>query len=353
NLQVLSEKKGELLVFRRPKDTFNHEMFGPCPKCLEWMLKSSLPKHQKTCSAYTDNTDKQQRPKKKELLLETDILTNRLPKEGSALLKKEVFKMMKADLVGKTAKTDLLIIILGESWLRRNISNEVKRKYYSSSRMRIAAKFLLCMRQQEAEESTMEQQDAEENAMAQPNRGRDVENQKQIWDYLRPKYYELAASAAFRISLPDADDEEDLKSPSNAINIKYDLIRMTDAKWSLSVKELDKQPTQAWTKSKHEAEEFLQLIKRNWSEKVTRLARKVLDERRLNQIQQLPQPEDLEKLSQHLQKKLTESDLDEKSATWDAYKDVIRYTQTRLMIYNKRRSGELEAIKYAFITFYM
>ena len=45
---------------------------------------------------------------------------------------------------------------------------------------------------------------------------------------------------------------------------------------------------------------------------MTRLARKVLEERRLNQIQQLPLPQDLEKLSQHLQKKLTESDLDEK-----------------------------------------
>ena len=48
-----------------------------------------------------------------------------------------------------------------------------------------------------------------------------------------------------------------MKSPSNAINIKYDLIRMADAKWSLSVKELDKQPTEAFAKSKQEADEFI------------------------------------------------------------------------------------------------
>ena len=192
NLQVLSEKKGEFLVFRRPKDTLTHEMIGPCRKCMEWMLKSSLAKHQKQV-LHIQTKPINKKDLKRKLLLQTDILTNRLPKD---LLKKEVFKIMKTDLVGNTAKTDLLIIILGDSWLRKNIFNEVKRKYYASSRMHITAK---CLRQQEAEENTMELEDAKENAIAQQNREKDAEKPKQIWDYLRPKYFELAASAALRI----------------------------------------------------------------------------------------------------------------------------------------------------------
>lgn len=170
NIKVITERKGELIILGRPKDKFNHEDFGPCPKCFEWMLKSSLIKHQKTCSSRKEDTTRKSKSKKKDILLQTDIIAGRLPKEGSSLFKQEVFKIMKIDAIGKSAKSDLLIIILGESWFRRNIDNETKRKYYSSSRMRMAAKLLLYLREEEKEENLALQQETRE----------DVVNKKQI-----------------------------------------------------------------------------------------------------------------------------------------------------------------------------
>lgn len=84
-------------------------------------------------------------------------------------------------------------------------------------------------------------------------------------------------------------------------------------------------------------------MKTNWSEKVTWLSRKILAERRLNQIEMLSQSEDLEKLSKFLQEKLTVADLTVEKATWDNYRDIMQYIESRLMVYNKRRSGELGA----------
>lgn len=170
NIKVITERKGELIILGRPKDKFNHEDLGPCPKCFEWMLKSSLIKHQKTCSSRKEDTARKSKSKKKDILLQTDIITGRLPKEGSSLFKQEVFKIMETDAIGKSAKSDLLIIILGESWFRRNIDNETKRKYYYSSCMRMAAKLLLHLREEEKEENLALQQETRE----------DVVNKKQI-----------------------------------------------------------------------------------------------------------------------------------------------------------------------------
>lgn len=79
----------------------------------------------------------------------------------------------------------------------------------------------------------------------------------------------MTAKAALRICLPDADDEEDLKSLSNAIKIEYDFVWMLDAKWSICVTENDKSPGKNSLCNKQEAKDFKGLMKTNWSEKVT------------------------------------------------------------------------------------
>ena len=52
NLRVIEAKEGELFMSRRPKEEFQHENYGPCPKCFEWLKINSLVKHTNTCSGY-------------------------------------------------------------------------------------------------------------------------------------------------------------------------------------------------------------------------------------------------------------------------------------------------------------
>ena len=57
-------------------------------------------------------------------------------------MKNEVFKSMINDKTGKVAKRDPLIVALGESWPRNNISNTEKRRYYASQCMRLLGKMI-------------------------------------------------------------------------------------------------------------------------------------------------------------------------------------------------------------------
>lgn len=78
---------------------------------------------------------------------------------------------------------------------------------------------------------------------------------------------------------------------------------------------------------------------RFWKTKVTKLARKVLFERKLGKTEKLPSPKDLEKLGMYLKNQLRNAELDRNEVTWIEYKELMKYSQARLLIYNRRRSG--------------
>ena len=319
NMCVLEKGKGELLLYRRPKERFDHKDFGPCPNCEEWMLADSLKKHQKTCSV-KKISESVVKETKRNIQLESNIILGNV-QATSEQLKTEVFSMMTRDHVTKTAQGDKLICLLGESSLRRNIGNPLKRKYYASGSMRQAAKLLHAARERAGDEELS------------------------MWDCLRPSFGDIIVESSLDIAIRGMDDEEELKSPSTAIKVRYDLLKMARAKKSLSTKELDKdRENNSWKIARDEAVEFLEDVAENWDEKVSKKARQILEDRKINRAEHLPDPQDVEKLSKHLVEVLSKSDLSKDGVTWERYKHTTMYVQARLLMYNKRRSGELEAV---------
>ena len=316
NMLVKTGKKGELLLYRRPKETFDIEDFGPCPFCREWMLKDSLVKHKKTCPAA--KLEGSSNETKRSILLQSEILLGNI-KESSERMRNEVYPIMTRDDITAIAQGDKLICIMGESWLKRSVGNKLKRKYYVSQHMRQAARLLKAARCRTGTSLSM-------------------------WEFLRPSYFDTIAEATLDISVREFD--EDLQSPSNAIKMRYDLKRMSRAKKSLAVKELDKDREKGtkWRNARDEAKEFMQDLDDNFDEKVTKLARNILEERLLNKKEKLPDPEDVQELSTHMVGELEDMDLCTTDVTWERYKHVVTYVQARLLTYNKRRSGELEAV---------
>ena len=75
-----------------------------------------------------------------------------------------------------------------------------------------------------------------------------------------------------------------------------------------------------------------------WHEKVTKLARTVLVQRSYNKTTKIPSPSDIQKLTQHLQKELDSVDYNNREA--DTFRRVTMLAQCRILMYNKRRSGE-------------
>lgn len=53
-----------------------------------------------------------------------------------------------------------------------------------------------------------------------------------LWDFLVPSKYDLVVAAAVQLAFPYMDDIEDLRPPSNAIKIKYDILKVINEKWA-------------------------------------------------------------------------------------------------------------------------
>ena len=139
NRQVLEKGEGEIILARRPTKEFDVTHFGPCPDCREWVLLKTIKYHNTGCTEKIGMT----RRKKKDLVLHSQILAGHIKGKHSPQMMKEVFPIMTSDNVTAVAQGDQLILALGESWLKRNVGNVEKRKYYASSRMRLCARFLI------------------------------------------------------------------------------------------------------------------------------------------------------------------------------------------------------------------
>ena len=317
NIRVTTDGKGELLLFRRPTEEFDHKDYGPCLVCKEWMLKKSIKKHQKSCKGDNSNCVKTTRY----LTTMADLMKGVTPKHAREQLIKEVFTVMTSDNVGCVARKDELICKLGEWWLMSCNDNRKKRPYWASQHMRLMAKLLMAV-QSTRQDMTLT-----------------------MWDVLRPSMFEALVAGALEVSLPEMD-EEDLKSPTNVIKLKYDLVRMSQYKSSMSNERFDSTADVEWKKAGKAAKCFLLEINRWWKTRCTKVARKVLLERRLTRKEQLPNPQDIQKLGEFLTSHLKEVNvnLDAESVTYETYRHAVELVQARLLTYNKRRTGEIEDI---------
>ena len=164
-----------------------------------------------------------------------------------------------------------------------------------------------------------------------------IENKKQktLWDFLKPQHFEDIVVASIKCSYPNADDNEDLLSPSNAIKLKYDINRLICCKWAFIVGKCGN----GNAKEALECETLLTQMTRQWKEKVSTTASNVLNLRKFQEKKELPSPEDIRDITKFLVQQLQKLPL-----TPDNFHRVVVIAETRLLLYNKRRTGELEVI---------
>lgn len=326
NCTVIQEGKGCLLIFRRPTKDFQADKYGPCLHCREWMLKSTIKRHQPKCIARRHSAIPNL--SKRNLIMQSDIISGRLKTNASDLMKKEVFPIMMRDNVTEVAQNDFLITALGESWLRRNIDNKLKRKYYASQRMRLNARLLIELRKSEIEDASTENFKPDNQITQYKN---------SMWEFLVTNEFDTVAKAAIQVAMPFMDDEEELKAPSNAIKLKYDIQRMINAKWSFALK----QNNQSTKCTVSECKGFLQLMNVEWSEKVTKFARMVLAQRQREKTNEIPSPEDIKNLNNYLSGELKTTPIQKELP---AFQRAVRLAGAKLLLYNKRRSGTIDGI---------
>ena len=124
----------------------------------EWVCLKGIKYHYKECA--------KQPSKKKDLIVQSQVLAGHIKQKPSNLMVKEVLSIMTNDETSQVAQKDQLIMALGESWVRRNMGNVEKHKYYASLRMRLCARLLINLNELEnqpaGEETKQDHEDEQE-----------------------------------------------------------------------------------------------------------------------------------------------------------------------------------------------
>jgi len=308
NMCTLRNKKGEMILLRRPEHILDISSYGPCPNCFAWVSKKLLWKHQKSCPLQPTLQSTAA------ILTQSDTLCGRIKTIATKKLIKEVFSIMHLDDIGNAARQDHLIIMLGNQWMDKNVGNRLKRGRYTSQVMRLAAKLLINLRK-------IQPLNSPANNMN---------------DYLKPEYFETIVKATLLASLSNLDDEDELQSPSNALKLGYDITRLINIKIGLAIQFRN-------SLVQEEAEKLLQLMRIFWPTRVTKLARVILLERQYNKEHCLPPPDDLKKLNTYLEDAIGKLNL--KSPKYEDYRRAAEVLGSKLLMYNRRRTGEIEGLR--------
>ena len=311
NMAVMRKGEGEILLSRRTQSKFNIKHYGPCPECFEWIqLESSVSKHKTTCPAFVSGSDFQS---KGSFIIQAKVITGKIQPQASKILQKEVLPTMRRDNITNTVLEDQIILMLGDIWLSKNIDNKRKRKHYASYHMRLAGRLLVLLR--------------EMTNLSLP-----------MSDFLAPKYFDAFVGCTLKAcDAMDKDTEDsDLDHPSTALKIGFDLCRMASVKLGNSIKSGDEQ-------GRLDTTNFLNLMKLEWTVKVTKIAKATLNERQFNVHKSLPDPGDIATLAKHISSELNAFNLKEMNP--DNYRNAVILAESRLLLYNRRRPGELEALR--------
>ena len=317
NLQVLEEKEGELVLARRPSSThFDVNDYGPCPSCYLWVKEDCLSQHQrKRC--IVRNLRKIDKSSIDSLVMQSRILKGAHSATcGSKRLHAEVIEKMRAGEIRTAAKNDPLICLLGEEWLLKATRNPLRRGNYASDHMRRAAKLLLECRKLDESIETMA-------------------------DCLCASKIDILIQAAGNISTQsDQSDSSNLgdtlTTPSVPLKLQWDIQRMVESKEVIGIKNDD-------AAQEREAGQFLKVFNKEWPRRLARPARALAEERRIQKTIAIPGPEDLKRFSLYLQGRIAKLDFSIRG--WTKFSEVASLIQARLATYNKRRPGEVEALR--------
>ena len=317
NILTLKKQKGLFIPEKRTTGKWRVGDYQPCPLCHKWLTTNTFYRHRKYCVKNDESVPHC------ELIIQSEILAGKISPEASNELRKEVLSNMHSDDIGKIAKQDRLIAMIGNSAYKRCIGNPVMRKYNVSSVMRLVARLLKELR-----------------LLAQ-------DMSLTLFQAIHPNMYDNFIKAVFAVcgeeqieeAAAPVSDCDLLKAPSNALKLSYDITKLCNMKMALAIHDEDRV---AGEKDRKDSKRFMDLYRSQWEVDVKKKARHVLRERKLNMTVHLPDPADIAKLASHLRAKMLAMEM---PASYDDFRRMQYLCLARLMSYNRRGPGEVQTLK--------
>lgn len=281
----------------------------PCTHCRGYYARKTLRRHVKRChfNKKTD-TSKRTRPQGEGHTLMADHFGPNDPLRTSGVL-----KTLKPDEISLVAKRDKIICEVGRKYIKSHREKHlsmVARRY-----MRRLARLLIEIRK--------------------------IENNKSLslLSILHPSKFRAIVQATRSICSYDSSSKT-FKTPSLALQMGTMIKKAISAAYSIEIQKNVESPILNILNS------FRKLIEEEWAIEVSTEAGQNLNLNRFNKPTLMPMAEDISKMKNYLDELIlnAKNNLKENCKNEEAYKKLIEGTYCSLLLFNKRRVGELQRI---------
>lgn len=312
NVDVISTKKGELILVRRPTEMElqlkSYNDYGPCPNCLGFMLKKHLWLHIKN-HCQSDHHHNAER----HIIAESNaILNEAFGREFSEEFITTIVSSFRDDEIGKVCSEDKLILKFGAYQFEKYASTQC---FLIRQSMRQLARLLLQLRDI-------------------------VGNEDPLINFIKPKHFDLIVRATKSLCVVKSGVTErpNFEIPSLALKIGYALKKCAAILRGSAIKSENLQLDKS-------LENFLYLLKVEWSTRISSNALSTLERRKYNSAELLPLTSDLIKLNNYIDTEI-ERLVAEISRCCDkkTWYSLATFVLARIILFNKRRSGEASKI---------
>ena len=314
NCNVLALGEGEIIVVRNPagKHPSDVSSFLPCPDCLGFFKGDELWRHIKRCQHKTSESKKWTKVQleAKLLLPPGSISTADVDKE----LFTSVLSAMKNDSISSVARHDEVILQFGAAILEK-----VGRKNanYVSQRMRQLARLLVILR------------------------ARSHEKEAALKSYIDTSKFDDLIEAVKELCGFNQESRLDIGIPSLALKLGHSIKRCAQVVKCSALRSKDENVIK-------KAKRFIDLFESEWAIKISSRSLASLGSKKQNKVDYLPLAEDLTRLKNHLDSKmetLSSALTAEGSVNVEQWANLAKTTLTRIIIFNKRRSGETATLQ--------
>ena len=328
NITSLKENNNDIVVVKRPSKLRKISEYLPCVHCYGFYVIDELWKHTKHCDLKTDDMNLNASDivnlsegllnnsnivQQSRFLLDSACLSDTGSGSMLSTCMKTVITSMHSDELSTLVGKDNILLIFGEALLKKY---GICRKNDISQRLRQLARLLLECRKKN-EDSTLS-----------------------FNDLLCSEKFDTCIEGANSICGLNItnDGRREFKVPSLALRLGHLLGKMVAAKQGFCLRNNN-------TEGLKEAERFGLLLQGEWTDTIATTAHNTLKRRKDQDIQILPVTEDLRLLRQYHKKEMRQTiDALQESHSYLTWRRLAQLIMTRLIIFNKRRGGEVSKL---------
>ncbi|XP_054286882.1 titin homolog [Macrosteles quadrilineatus] len=323
NCDILSKRTGELILIRRPsaieKEGKTYSDYLPCPHCLGFLLKKHLWSHVKfTCHAAKKDDDHANIDKKKGFLSLSKALVGHFltPESSQSFYDNIISTFKKKDGIKEICSEDPLIIRLGMLMFEKfnNTKNDLIRQ-----NMRRLGRLVSEFRKIDSKFA---------GAM--------------VIDCLQPNNFDSLIQAVKNLAIVELNhsDRPTMKIPSLALKLGHALRKCAALQRGTFLKEGN-------LKGERTMKSFLSIMDIEWENRISSTALITFKRTKQRKEDLLPLTSDLMKINSYLDGKIDVyigllKDCPSNASLWQ---NLAKATLARIMMFNKKRSGEVSKMK--------